>query len=151
MHQRLTPAGRMKHPLTPVTMTANPAPMPFLRIVMAGVSLMLLTNLVVSRDVRLSGILQTVLRWAIVVTASYLIASRRRGWRNTLRSLSAAVLIMFIAVFLELSAYVLEGRAAAERRGPAIVLAMLLAAPVSGLIAGIVGASASEVRRRLRA
>ncbi|HEX8394085.1 MAG TPA: hypothetical protein VF665_17210 [Longimicrobium sp.] len=113
--------------------------------------MMLVTNAVVNRDIRLTGVLQTVLRWTITVGASYLIAARQSGWRNTLRAISAAVLITFIAVFLELSESVLTGRAAAERRGPAVVLALLLAAPVTGLIAGVVGACAFEFRRRIGA
>jgi hypothetical protein len=118
------------------------------RILIAAIFFILATNIAVAGEFRWGTAIQAVLRWSIIVAVSYLIAAQQRGWWGALRSVSAAVAVTTIAVFLELSVYVLTGRAAAERQGPALVLAFLLAAPVSGLVGGIIGVSASEIHRR---
>lgn len=115
-----------------------------------AVLLLLATNFVVVGELRWTFLLQAVVRWAIIITASYLLAARRPGWRGALRSAGAAVAITTLAVFLEVSVYVLTGRAAADRRGPALVLAILMMGPICGLAGGLAGAGASEIRRRLR-
>ena len=118
------------------------------RILFSAIILMLATNVFADGDLRWTIILQAVLRWSILVAASYLIASARPGWRGVLRGVGAAIVIVFIVVFLELSVFVLTGRAAAERQGPPIVLGFLMAAPAIGFVGGAVGAGAAEIRRR---
>jgi hypothetical protein len=80
--------------------------------------------------------------------AAFLIARRSGRPGNAVRAVSTAFVSAALAVLISTTAYVLYGGAAANRHGPALLLAFIVSASLVGLLSGGAGAMAGWYAHR---